>query len=95
MPDDKSRWTTTVKRESLLFLWLLLAGLVLLPMAVYIVGRQVFGDYGGAGFPAFYGMLHSDLRSGRPAIWFLVLSPYLVWQTARLTHYAFRRASRG
>jgi len=93
MPDDSYHWRIIVKRESLLFLWLLLAGLVLLPVAVYVVGRQVFGDYGGTGFTAFYGMLHSDLRSGHLAIWFLVLSPYLVWQSARLTRYAFRRAA--
>lgn len=75
-----------------MFLWMLLGGLFLLPVAIYVVGRLLFGEYGGTGFTAFYGMLHSDLRSGAPSAWFLVLSPYLIWQLLRLTLRAFRAA---
>jgi len=81
-------------RESLLFLWLLLGGLFVLPIAVYLVGRVLFGEYGGTGFTAFYGMVHSELRAGSLSIWFLVLSPYLIWQLLRLTFRAFRMAGR-
>jgi hypothetical protein len=52
----------------------------------------MFGEYGGTGFSAFYGQLHSELRSGDYSVWFLVLSPYLVWQILRLTVKIFRRA---
>lgn len=92
MSDQKSPWKKTVRKETALFLWLLLIGLFLLPVAIYAVGRLVFGDYGGTGFPAFYGMLHSDLRAGEPAVWFLVLSPYLAWQATRLTYHTFRKS---
>jgi hypothetical protein len=80
-----------VKKELLLFLYLFLAGIFLLPIAVYLIGYALFGEYGGTGFSAFYGSLHYSLRSGEPAVWFLVLSPYLVWQLARGTRYALQR----
>lgn len=79
------------ERELALLLLLLLAGLLLLPISVYIVGDAIFGDYAGAGFGGFYASLHEQLRNGQAAVWFLVLSPYLAWQTARLTVFVFRR----
>jgi succinate dehydrogenase hydrophobic anchor subunit len=81
---------STARKEATLFLWLFLAGLFLLPLAVYVVGRALFGEYGGSGFSAFYGALHSELRNGVPSVWFLILSPYLIWQLFRLTVRAFK-----
>lgn len=78
-------------RESALFLLLLLTGLLFLPIVIYLVGKTIFGEYAGAGFSGFYGLLHSKLRSGEPVVWFLVLSPYLIWQLFRLTLWAFQR----
>jgi hypothetical protein len=92
LPETTDPWKMTVKKESLLFLSLLLTGVFVLPAAIYLVGRAMFGEYGGTGFPAFYGMLQSELWSGEPSVWFLILSPYLVWQLLRLTLHAFRRS---
>lgn len=78
-----------------MFLILLLTGLFFLPLIIYLVGKSVFGEYGGTGFGAFYGMLHSGLRSGELAVWFLVLTPYAVWQLLRLTFRSFRYLGRG
>ncbi len=72
-------------RELCLFLCLLFAGLVLLPIGVYLVGDQVFGSYGGHGFSGFFGAISSKIRDGDWVAWFLALSPYLGWQTIRLT----------
>ena len=72
-------------RELCLFLCLLFFGLVLLPIGVYLVGDEVFGPYGGHGFSGFFGSISSKIRSGDWVAWFLVLSPYLGWQTIRLT----------
>ncbi len=72
-------------RELCLFLCLLFFGLVLLPTGVYLVGYEVFGPYGGHGFGGFFGSISSKIRSGDWVAWFLVLSPYLGWQTVRLT----------
>jgi hypothetical protein len=72
-------------RELCLFLCLLFVGLVLLPIGVYLVGDQVFGSYGGYGFGDFFGTLSSKIRAGDRVAWFLTLSPYIAWQTIRLT----------
>ena len=80
----------TLTLEALLLLSLLLAGLTLLPVAVYLVGQAIFGDYPGD-FAAFYGDLSRRLRAPQAAPWFLVLSPYLIWQTTRLTAWSVRR----
>ena len=85
---------STLKKESLLFLYLFLAGILLLPIAVYLIGYALFGEYSGTGFSAFYGSLHSSLRSGELAVWFLVLSPYLIFQLIRGTIYTLRRVER-
>jgi hypothetical protein len=69
-------------------------GLLILPFAVYTVGNSVFGEYAGRGFSAFYGTLHSNIRNGEPAVIFLVLSPYAIWQLTRLTIWGFRQTWR-
>ena len=84
--DPKSR----AKKEAILFLAMLLTGLFLLPVLIYIIGRTVFGAYDGGSFATFYGMLHSDFRAGEPTVWFLILSPYLIWMLFRLTLKGFR-----
>ncbi|MEX2123078.1 MAG: hypothetical protein WD795_04230 [Woeseia sp.] len=73
---------------------LLLVGLVILPLSIYLVGRAVFGEYGGDGFGDFYGQLLREFLGGEPAVWFLLLSPYLLWQLFRLTIWGFRRVGR-
>ncbi len=82
----------TVTRESALFLCLTFFGLLILPYAIYVVGKSVFGEYGGTGFSDFYITLHRSIRDGEPAVLFLVFSPYLIWQLARLTTWGFRQS---
>jgi hypothetical protein len=84
----------SVTKESALFLCLLFFGLVILPLAVYLVGESVFGEYGRSGFSAFYGTLHRSIRDGEPAVLFLVFSPYLIWQLTRLTIWGVRQSWR-
>ena len=92
MSTENPNTAKTVRRELILLLVLLPAGLLLLPAAVYIVGSAVFGAFGGGGFGDFFGMLMAELRRGEPAVWFLDLSQYLVWQLLRLTFGAVRAA---
>jgi hypothetical protein len=89
-PQDSVRKTIT--REASLFLGLLLIGLVLLPVAVYIVGQAIFGDYGGGSYGHFFSELSGRVRTADPAAWFLVLSPYLGSQILRLVALAWRVA---
>ena len=77
-------------KELALLAALLFFGLALLPIAIWFVGNAVFGAYGGTGYMDFFGTLSARIRSGNPAAWFLVLSPYLVWQIVRLTAFGWR-----
>ena len=79
-------------RELALFAVLFLVGLILLPLTIYLVGQFVFGEYGGGGFGGFHGAMRAELAAGNAAAWFLVLSPYAVWQLLRLTVLGFRYA---
>ena len=73
-----------------MFATLLFFGLVVLPIAIWFVGKAVFGAYGGAGYMDFFGTLSAKIRAGDTVAWFLVLSPYLVWQIVRLTAFGWR-----
>ena len=84
---------TPAAREALLFLTLLLVGLLLLPIAIYVVGQLVFGEYSGLGLTDFFEGIYRGLPSGDGVVWFLVLSPYLGWQVLRLTIWLFRRSA--
>ena len=77
-------------RESALFVGLLFVGFVLLPVAIYLVGQDVFGAYGGAGYGDFFGTLSEKVRNGDSVAWFLILSPYLGWLCVRLAALAWR-----
>jgi hypothetical protein len=81
---------TIVIRESAWFIGLLFVGFVLMPIAIYLVGQDVFGAYAGAGYGDFFGTLSEKVRNGDAVAWFLILSPYLGWQCVRLSVFAWR-----
>ena len=83
-----------ITREAALLLGFLFLGLIVLPVAIYVVGQAIFGDYGGGSYGHFYSALSSRIRGGDAAAWFLVLSPYLGWQTLRLIGLGWRVAGR-
>ena len=83
-----------IRKESFLLAGFVFLGLIVLPIAVYLVGQAIFGDYGGRGFGQFYMDLSSRLRSGDKAALFLVFSPYLGWQTLRLMGLGWRLTRR-
>lgn len=75
----------------MLLLILLLIGLLILPIVIYSVGTSIFGEYAGDGFWDFFSLLRHELLAGKPVVWFLVFSPYLIWQIFRVTIWAFQR----
>lgn len=77
-------------REGALFAVLVFVGFVVLPIGIYLVGSAMFGAYDDGGLAAFFGGLQRELREGEPAVLFLLLSPWLLWQLLRLTILAFR-----
>ena len=62
MPVNIESLKKTAIRELATFLGLMFCGLLILPLAIYMVGNSVFGEYGGTGFFAFYSTLHSAIR---------------------------------
>lgn len=94
MSDDSKIIRKVIRKESLLLTGLLFVGFVLVPVAIYWVGRSIFGAYGGQGYGDFFGTISQKVRSGDRVAWFLILSPYLFWQCLRLTVSAWRRLGR-
>ncbi len=90
MSDNPSPTVKILKKEGALFVFLMILGLIVLPIAIWFVGKSVFGAYGGAGYADFFGVLSAKLRNGDVVAWFLVLSPYLVWQCLRLMALGWR-----
>lgn len=90
MSDNPSPIVKILKKEGALFVFLMFFGLILLPIGIWFVGKTVFGAYGGAGYADFFGDLAAKIRSGDLVAWFLILSPYLVWQCLRLMALGWR-----
>jgi hypothetical protein len=88
--DDSSPLRERLRKETALFTGLLFVGLVLMPICIWFMGGAVFGEYGGAGYSDFFGTLSGKIRSGDLVAWFLVLSPYLLWQCVRLIAFGWR-----
>lgn len=94
MSDKRSPLRDILKKEAALFLGLLFCGLVLVPLGVWLVGGAVFGPYGGEGYADFFATLGTKIRMGDRVAWFLVLSPWLAWQCARLVAFGWRVAAK-
>lgn len=82
-----------ILKEVALFTGLLFVGFVLMPIAIYWVGQNVLGEYGGQGYSDFFATLSTKIRGGELIPWFFVLSPYLAWQLLRLTFFVWHRAA--
>ena len=82
MPRSRS----TLKKEILLALWLVGLGFFALPPAIYWVGQQVVGEYeGGNGVWGLTLDLWSGVVNANPMALLLVLSPYFIIQTLRIS----------
>ena len=74
-----SRLWLRTRRELILAAVLSLAGLGLLPLAIFLIGERLLGEYSteGAGVLHLYGQILRDMGSGSLVAWILVLSPWL------------------
>lgn len=62
-----------------------------MPVVIYLVGGNIFGQYAGNGLADFYRDIYGDLGDGQAVAMFLLLSPCIVWQLLRLAVHLFRR----
>lgn len=90
MAERSTTGKATLTREGLFLLLALVFGLLVLPFLVYTVGQFIFSDFAGGDFKAFFAEIHDLLKRGNLYVWFLVLSPYLVLQTLRMSLRLFR-----
>ena len=94
MAHTPSPFAHRIKKEVFLFLALLFFGFVIMPIGIWFVGKAVFGEYGGAGYADFFSTLSAKIRAGDAVAWFLVLSPWIVWQVLRLAAFGWRAAAK-
>lgn len=94
MTDSPATLLHKFKKEAALFLGLLFFGFVIVPIGIWFVGNAVFGAYDGYGYADFFGNLSARIRAGDVVAWFLILSPWLVWQILRLAALAWRAAGK-
>jgi hypothetical protein len=81
------------KRETTIAAGLFFFGAFILPVAIFVVGRRLIGEYSeDAGALALAEHIWTDLLALRPSAWLLVLSPYLVVQLGRLVRRVWRRS---
>lgn len=78
MPEqtDPAPARSPLAREAILFGICLFAGLVLMPLGVYFVGKAVLEAYAGGGFFRFWADWFRGLASGGLAWWLCTLGPY-------------------
>ena len=69
----------------------LLAGLLLLPFALFFVSKFVLGNYGGGGYAEFFATLLRDVGAGQLGAWILIIAPYPAWQVLRLSLFGWTR----
>jgi len=80
-----------IKRESAVLAFSAAAGFLLVPMAVFLTGQEVFGPYrDGAGMLSFYADFQSGLLAGDPIPWIMFISPYCLVQWLRLLAFPLR-----
>lgn len=82
-PRTRPPW---IRRELILAGVLLPIGFFLLPVAIFLTGQALLGDYSqnGAGVGQLYADIFGDLTTGFLPAWALVLSPWLGVQLLRL-----------
>jgi hypothetical protein len=79
------------KREIVIAAALFGCGFLLLPAAIYWVGKEVVGGYGrDEGMLALADTIWGDFLTLEPAAWILVFSPYLLVQLIRLIRRTWR-----
>ena len=81
-----------LRREWIMASVCLVAGLLVLPALIYLVGTQLLGVYGGGPhIGSFYGDFFRNLLSGTPRTWFIAVAPYVSIWLLRLIFWPWSR----
>jgi hypothetical protein len=82
-----------VRRELLLLILALLAGVIAVPWAIWAAGQATLGEYSGGGPFDLWGDFFRGLAAGGAAFWTAALGPYVLLLVLRLLLRLFRRPS--
>lgn len=83
---------SALRRELLIAGVCLVTGLLVMPLAVWLVGRSTLGEYAHGGPLALLGDYLSGLGRGELAFWLMLIGPYAFALLIRGMRYAARRA---
>jgi hypothetical protein len=94
-------WAAYILRSMLrrygILLAALLLGLVVLPIAIFVVGQRWVEPYEGArGIGTFFGTVYGDAARGRPLALALLFSPFLLallWRLHRVVRHRLSNAA--
>lgn len=88
-------WRRRLRFELIFNGILFVAGISLIPAAVFFTGQELLGEYSkeGEGLLHLYGNILKDMGRGHLAAWGLVLSPLLGINLLRLLWLPLRRGS--
>ena len=90
-PQAAAAGPPTWRREVAIAAGCLAFGLIVLPLAVYVVGQRVLGEYAAdSGALGLAESIWRDFLSLRLPAWLLVLSPYLTLQLLRAARRVWR-----
>jgi len=53
-------------------------GLIVMPLAIYLIGTRTLGPYEGGGLGSFLAVLYGDFVHLRMGAWALLIGPYLL-----------------
>jgi hypothetical protein len=95
-PTGSPAWSRRLRFELIFNGILLLAGLLLLPAAIFYTGQQLLGEYAsdGRGLLDLYASVLKDMGRGHLAAWVLCLSPLWGITLLRLLWLPLRRKPR-
>ena len=75
--------TPGLRRELTLLVAALVVGLVLVPLASFLVGGRTLGPYAAGTLGAFFVRFYQGLGSLSPGFWMVALGPYVILLLAR------------
>lgn len=69
----------------------LLAGLLVMPVLIYIAGHYTLREYANGGVFALFGDIYKGLFEPRPSCWIVVLGPLVFLTLFRLFRFVLRK----
>jgi hypothetical protein len=89
----RERWTAKPRalRELAIFLLLLSASILLMPLLIHAIGGETLGEYANGGPGALLADFVRALGRGALSFWAVALGPYVFFQLARFAIITARR----